>query len=305
MEKIILNTKNQFKFNTDLKVEGNFKNIVVCGLGGSALPANILRTLLPDLSIPVFSHRDYSLPSIADKDSLIVCISYSGNTEETISAFKEAKEKNYTVIAITTGGELEQLAEQKVIIPKDAVQPRFATGYLVTAFLKVLYNSGIISELPSGNLNAEEYKEQGKKLAKKLVDKIPVIYSTNKFKDLALIWKIKFNENSKIMAFWNYFPELNHNEMVGLTNMKGSFYFLILKDEDDHERNKKRMELFKELAEQRGAEVDIIEIKGNNLFEKVFNSLILSDWISYFLALEYGRDPIPVEIVEEFKKKLK
>lgn len=319
MRQVILNSPKQFREGLerakDVKVEGEFSNVVICGMGGSALPANILTTYFPDLKLPVYSHRSYGLLTQADEKSLIVAISYSGNTEETISAYEEAAKRGLRVVAITTGGKLKELAENYnlpiVLIPKDAVQPRFSIAYQSSALLKVLSNSGIIEDKSeeiltmAENLKPADFEARGKKLAKKLVDKIPVVYSSSRFKALAKIWKIKFNENSKIMAFWNYFPELNHNEMVGLTNLKGNFHFIILRDADDYPRTQRRMELFADLAKEKGAAVDFIEIAGKSILEKMFTNLIIGDWVTYYLALEYGEDPTPVKIVEEFKKRLK
>jgi len=319
MRDVILNSPKQLEKGLALakhiKLKGKFDKIIICGMGGSALPANILITyFLDSLKIPVFSHRSYNLPTQADENSLIVVISYSGNTEESLSAYKQAIEKGYKVAVIATGGKLKEMAEENnkpiAIIPDDAVQPRFALGYQSVALLKILANAGVIEDKSeeilevANSINPIDYEERGRELAKKLVDKIPVVYASSKFRILARIWKIKLNENSKIMAFWNYFPELNHNEMVGLTNLKGSFHFLILQDKDDHEGIQKRMRLFSDLAKEKGAGIDIIQIEGKNTLEKMWTSLILGDWVTYYLANEYGQDPTPVRIVEEFKKRL-
>ncbi len=138
-----------------------------------------------------------------------------------------------------------------------------------------------------------------------LLGKIPIIYSSQKYKTLAYIWKIKFNENSKIPAFWNYFPELNHNEMVGYTNPNKILHILILKDRDDHPKIIKRMGLTAELLKKKSVKVEFIEIAGKNIWEKILNNLILADWTSYYLAILKSADPTPVLMVEEFKKKLK
>jgi len=318
MRDIILNFPKQFKKGLevakDIKVEGQFNNIVICGLGGSGLSSNLLLTYLPEIKVPVYAHRSYGLPAQTNDKSLVICNSYSGNTEETISAYKEAVNKNFKVVAITTGGKLQELAKENdlpvAIIPKDSVQPRFALGYQTAALLEILGNAGIIPNQSKAllnmaeNLNPEKTEEQGKALAKKLIDKVPVVYTSARFKAVARIWKIKFNENSKVMAFWNYFPELNHNEMVGLTNLKANFHFIIFSDKDMHPRNLERIELFADLAKGKGSAVDIIEMQGNNALEKMFDTIILGDWTTYYLALEYCQDPIPVKIVEEFKKRL-
>ena len=148
----------------------------------------------------------------------------------------------------------------------------------------------------------QNYESHGKRLAKKLKGKTPIIYSSTYFKSLANIWKIKINENAKTPAFWNYFPELNHNEMVGFTLPQADFFFLMLKDDKDHPQNKKRFSVMKKMMKKQGMSSEIIAIEGKDLFEKVFATLALGDWTSYYLALEYGIDPTPVEMVEKFKK---
>lgn len=335
MRQIILNFPKQFEIGAkaaeNIKPDGVFDNIVICGVGGSALPGSLLLALA-DISIPVFIHRDYNLPANVNDKSLIVCISFSGNTEETLSAYQEAIEKSYKPIAICTGGKLEQMAKENglpvVIVPNDCLQPRFGAGYLVSALIKILDNCGITKNLSgevlgvAKNLKPETFDAQGKALAEKLVNKTPIVYTSNQYKSVARIWKIKFNENAKIMAFWNYFPELNHNEMCGFTNLKSKienlpadashqamqaglkYYFIILKDGQEDERIIKRMELTAELIKEAGAEVDFVEMAGETKMEKIFNCLLLGDWASYYLALAYMQDPVPVEIVEKFKKQL-
>ena len=331
MKEVILNFPKQFKVGIEvaksIKIKGKFSNIIICGIGGSALPGSLLNELGLNFKIPVITHRDYGLPEIASKESLILCISFSGNTEETLSAYQEAIEKKYKPIAICTGGKLEQLAKNNnnpvAVVPNDCIQPRFGTGYLVAAVLQILTNAGIIKDISreilevANNLRPETFELQGKELADKLVDKIPVVYSSNQYKSIARIWKIKFNENSKVMSFWNYFPELNHNEMVGLTQMKNeklkmkndnekskSFHFIFLRDNQDDSRIIKRMEITANLIKESGAEVDLIEMQGETKIEKIFNTLLLGDWTSFYLATNYGIDPVPVAIVEKFKEKL-
>jgi len=318
MRETILNFPKQLKEGIerakDIRVEGRFENIIICGMGGSALSADLLVIFFNDLKLPLYIHRSYNLPSQATKESLIICISFSGNTKETILAFKEAQERKLKVAAITAGGELAKSAKKYntplVFLPSVKIQPRWAFGYLFGALIKVLSNSGIIEDNSdeilkiAEKLKPLELETQGKSLAEKLVGKIPLVYASNKFKSLARIWKIKFNENSKIMAFWNYFPELIHNEIVGYGNLK-NFHVIMLRDSDDHPKILKAMDLTADLLRQKGIEVDFVELEKKNVLEKVFENLILSDWVSYYLAKEYKIDPAPVEIVEEFKKKLK
>ncbi|MCG2690046.1 hypothetical protein L6252_02085, partial [Candidatus Parcubacteria bacterium] len=163
------------------------------------------------------------------------------------------------------------------------------------------------------NLKPETFEGKGKELADKLVGRVPIIYSSDKYKSIARICKIKFNENSKIMAFWNYFPELNHNELVGYTNKfvnqksktkNQNYCVIILKDNQSEARIIKRMELTAELIKEAGCEVETIEMIGANKLEKMFNTLLLFDFTSYYLALANNIDPVAVKIVEDFKKRL-
>ena len=325
MKEIILNFPQQFAKGIsaakNVKLAGPFANIIVCGMGGSALPGSLLPELGIKFDLPLFTHRDYGLPKIASQTSLIICVSFSGNTEEALSAYQEAIEKNYKVIAICTGGKLKELAEQNglpvAIVPNDCGQPRFGAGYLIAAVLKILSNCEIINNQDNNllemaqALQPQKYEEQGKALSQKLIDKIPIIYTANQYKSLARIWKIKFNENSKVMAFWNYFPELNHNEMVGFSKIQSakckvqSYFIIILRDGGDNPKILKRMEITADLIKESGAKVDFVEIAGKTKLEKMFNCLLLGDWTSYYLALAYGQNPVPVEIVEKFKQKLK
>lgn len=320
MKKIITDFPKQFEEALELakntKVKGKFENIVICGLGGSALPGDILVCWLKDSKklLPIYIHRDYNLPPQAGKNSLIMCISYSGNTEETISALKEAIKKNLNIAGIATGGKMEEICRQNNIpfvkIPS-GIQPRSALGYIFTSVAKILINSEVIENKTKEikqlvkDLKKTNQEKQGKEIANILVNKIPLVYSSNDFKCIARIWKIKFNENSKVPSFFNYFPELNHNEMVGFSQTKNSnFHVFILKDKKEDKRNLKRMDLFASIVKEKGIKVDFISIKEGNTLFKIFSTLLLGDWISYYLALNYKIDPTPVKIVEDFKKKM-
>jgi glucose/mannose-6-phosphate isomerase len=154
-------------------------------------------------------------------------------------------------------------------------------------------------------INPTEIENQAKLLCQKLINKIPVIYASEKNAIMAKLWKINFNENTKIPAFYNVFPELNHNEMVGFTKNLGPFSFLFLSESEDLVEIKNRMKLTAKIFGERHLPVDFIEIKGSSPLEKLFYAQIMGNWVSYHLALFYGIDPTPVEMVEEFKKRLK
>lgn len=330
LRKVILDEHSQIKeglrLAKDIKFDQDFKSITISGMGGSALPGNVLRIFVNSTfknsnkkRLEIFQNRFYSLPPEAYENSLNIISSYSGNTEETVESFQEAIDNNLSCVGISNGGKIEEMCKKndiphiKMPYPYKNFQPRMATGYSVFAMFQILINSGLI-KFNTDDLDevveklektTKDSEERGKILAKKLVEKTPVIYSNTHFKALAHIWKIKINENSKTPAFWNFFPELNHNEMVGFTIPKSDFHFIMLRDSSDHPQNLKRFSVMAELMKKRGMGVDIVEIEGKNIFEKVFSALYLGDWVSYYLALDYGQDPTPVDMVEEFKDLIK
>jgi len=329
MRKIILDFPKQFQIGIDaaknicLKA-GTFsnlpENIIICGMGGSGLPGDILATLRP---LDIFVYKSYRLPLQAGNKSLIICISYSGNTEETLSAFQEAVNRGLPVITITTGGKLEKLS-QKYNIPcakllPPYLPPRLALGEMFAALLQVLQNNNLLDKnlikdtLKVGeSLKSEKIETQGKILAKKFFKKIPIIYTSRRFREIGWIWKNSLNETAKIISFANYFPELNHNETVGfekinedqISNKK--IVVMILRDKkSSHPRILKQMEITKSIIEKEGVKVEFIEISGKTLLEKIFSTIILGFWAAYWLAIEYKVDPISVKAVEELKQKLK
>lgn len=318
MRGVILDSPRQLikglELAKNIHIEAHFENVVICGIGGSALPVNVLNTIVKP-NIPVLTHRNYNLPNEATEKSLVVCISYSGNTEETVSALEQSIEKKIKTIGIATGGKIEKICNEHNIpfvkIPS-GIEPRSATGYLFSALAKILANAKIIQDPSVDVINSvkdlesvnESLEKEGKEFAKKLKGKIPVVYASAEFKNIARIWKIKFNENSKTPAFWNYFPELNHNEMVGFSQLekKNNFHFIIIKDNYTHERNLKRMDLFGDLLKEKGSGVSFVDFQKGSLLSGVFAMLLLGDWVSYYLALENKVDPTPVKMVEDFKK---
>lgn len=313
-----------FKIANDIKVEGTFQNVTLSGMGGSALPGNLFRIYLNDLfaqnhdytPLPIYQNRYYNLPPEAYENSLNFIASYSGNTEETVSSFQEAHDAGLACIGFSSGGKIEQMCKEwgvphiKLPMPHPDFQPRMGTGYLFASMFQVLVNQGLVPDttqeiikMASGlNDLLGEYEERGKALAKKIVGKTPVVYATSKYKAVAMVWKIKFNENAKTPAFFNFFPELDHNEAVGYTNPQGKFITLMLKDPENDPRNLKRYEATAELIRAKGVDSEIIDMEGNSVFEKIFQTVLLGDFASYYLALEYKQDPTPVDMVEELKK---
>jgi len=313
----IKNFPKQFEYEPEVvnsEKIGEFESAVIGGMGGSGLVVGILRALKIDLD--VVAHHEYGLPTFLEHDKekrLFVAISYSGNTEETLDFFEEAVRKNLKVAVISTGGKLLEIAEKRSIpyikLPDTGIEPRMALGFMVRAILKLLGEDELFDETGklSESLNSDS-EEEGKTLAEKLTGKVPVIYSSRRNQTLAYNWKIKFNETGKIPAFYNTFPELNHNEMTGfdVTNstseLSKNMHFIILKDSDDDKHITKRMDVLEKLYKDRKLEVTAIDLIGSTRGERIFNSLVLADWTAYSTAEKYGVEPEKTPMIEEFKK---
>lgn len=315
-KKAILDLPEQFKQGVKAakgkKIEGKFQRVVICGMGGSGLPGELLTMVAPHLNFTV--RKNYA-PQLFCENPLVITISYSGNTEETLSCAKQALKQNRPLACITTGGRLEKLATENnaciIKIPETGIQPRWATGYLLSALVTFLENM----ELTQGNveachkiaanINPEKHTEKGAKLAETVNSKTPLIYTSTKNAPLSYYWKIAFNENAKIQAFCNHFPELNHNEMQALEDKNKNFHIILLEDKEDHARIKKRMEVFTSLAQNQGFDLSKVKLEGEHPLEKIANSILYANWTVYYLCKLRKIDPEPVILVEEFKQAMR
>lgn len=321
MYQALKNFPKQFEYEPVIENEHRFRRankFVVVGMGGSHLATDIIKEWDPDREIII--HRSYFLPLILKKtleQSLIILSSYSGNTEEVISAYQQALEQNYKTVVIAVGGRLISLAKAKglpyIQMPNTGIQPRAALGFSTKAHLKAMGVSKGLKELTalSLTLNGDVCQKQGQDLAKNLVGKIPIIYSSARNFAIVYNWKIKFNETGKIPAFYNLFPELNHNEITGFDpsvktkNLTEKFFFIFLRDKTDYSRIQKGMELTKKLYQKRGFPVAVFDLEGKSIWHKIFSSLLLADWTAYYTAINYGVEPEEVPLQEEFKKTMR
>ena len=316
MEEAIKNFHKQFTYQPVVvhadKLTQKSK-FVVGGMGGSHLAAGLL--LANDPALDLFIHRDYGLPSLSDaKDRLFIASSYSGNTEETIDFAVQAHKKGYAVATVSVGGKLLEFAQKNglphIVIPDTKIQPRSALGFSMNALAKLLGDEALLSELSglSSKLLLEELKGKGEALAEALRSKVPVIYASTRNSAVAYNWKIKMNETGKIPAFYNVFPELNHNEMTGFDaistteGLSRKFHFILLTDSADHPKIGKRMHVCRKLYEDRGFPVTEVALAGDSTLERIFSSLLVADWTAVNIAKIYGTEAEQVPMVEEFKK---
>jgi glucose/mannose-6-phosphate isomerase len=332
MRRVIFEEYNQFREGREAFLSANIDpfegidKIMLFGMGGSALPGDLVSSYLEAMfrkgSIPPFlfqTFRSYDISPRSDEKTLHIVCSHSGNTEETLSVFDAVTKRNFPVIGISSGGALQKKCESlglpfvQLPIPFKGFQPRMATGHFFSVLFHILESLQFLPQGMCDSLLKEEEalkdsierKESiGKELASLFEQKTPIIYAGDDLAVLAMIWKIKINENAKTPAFWNRFPELNHNEMVGFTQPQADFSFLLLRDKEDDSRILKRYDVFERIMKEKGHSVKILDIEEKSMYSKVFVTLSLGDWTSYYLALRYGIDPTPVDMVEDFKKML-
>ena len=314
MEEAIKNFGKQFEYIPEIinkESLKSYKDIVVLGMGGSHLASGIANTINPDLNINI--HRDYGLPKTTS-ECLIIASSYSGNTEEVIDGLNLAISKGLNTSVISVGGKLIEMAKEHnlpyIQIPNIGIQPRSALGFSLVALAHLLNDSKLLLEIESikGKINPENFKEEGKKLSEDIRNSVPIVYSSRRNLSIAYNWKIKLNETGKIPAFYNIFPELNHNEMTGFDinsqnkALSEKFVIIFLTDKDDHSQIQKRMNITKKLYEERGIRTIMRNLEGSTPSEKIFSSLILADWTAFYTAELYGSEANEVPMVEEFKK---
>jgi glucose/mannose-6-phosphate isomerase len=301
-------------------------NIIITGLGGSAVGGDLLRSYLQyDIKLPIIVNRNYNLPAFADKNTLVIVSSYSGGTEETLSAYEDAKSKGCKILCISSGGQLSNMADNEgyyiIKLPK-GYQPRCALAFSFIPLLMLMVKLGFISERDSDikglisrmkeksaqYITVDEDNNPSIKLAHHIEAKIPVIYSSADILDVVNYrWRCQLNENSETLAFGNLLPEMNHNEIVGWRKnpeILRKFVTIYLKDRDDNPRIQKRMEIMKEIIKPYRELELTIESEGNTKLERIFDLIYLGDWISFYLAIFYKADPSEIENINILKSKL-
>jgi len=301
---------------------GPFARVVIIGMGGSALPADVVLAVFgSQLRVPLTIVRNYALPAV-DERTLIIASSFSGSTEETLSAIECLPSSFRNVVVVTAGGRLRALADQRgypvIRIPIELETPRFqprsAVGYLLTYFARVLAAAGVMSDQTDALASASlflrglDVRKDAEDVATWLKDKIPIIYTDEQhLMSVARLTKIKFNENSKRAAFFNSLPEANHNEMIGFVLPLARFGVLYLHDAASIPRIRQRFQVMSQIFRRDGLDhVDFREweIPGDTTLQKTLSALLFAEWCSYTLALLDGFDPTPVDLVERFKTEL-
>ena len=294
-----------------------YANVVLTGLGGSGIGGSIVQNFVFDkLAVPFVVNKDYFLPAFVGKDSLVIVSSYSGNTEETLQAMQQALKVKATVICITSGGKVAEIAKKKkldcILLPS-GMPPRSCLGYSLTQVLFVLQGQGLLNHNIKKDLeatikllraNSKSIQTKATSLAKKLFEKTPVIYSAPEFEGVAVRFRQQINENSKMLAWHHVVPEMNHNELVGWKDKDDSRSVVFLRDDADYERTQLRMEINKKVIKKCTKNVTEVYTVGKSYLEKAFYLVHLTDWASVYLAEMRGQDATEVKVIDMLKGEL-
>ena len=301
-------------------------NVVILGMGGSAIAGDIVRRLtLAESKSPVRVHRDYGLPAFVDEGTLVIASSYSGDTEETLSAFSESLKTQAKKLVITSGGKLKQLADSKGIptfVVNYRAPPRAAFPHNFVPLVGIFQKLGLLRDKSADfqetmdilNKISEDLVEtrsfasnHAKQLAAKLQGRVVVIYGAEMLTEVAQRWKAQFNENSKAWAFSESFPELNHNAIVGYDfplKAKEQMFVLMLRSPLLGPQNSLRYKATAELLTRAGIAHEFVEARGESTLAQILSLVLLGDYSSFYLAMLNGVDPTSVDAIDFVKQYL-
>jgi len=310
---------HEFELDLSPPSEG-IHNIVFGGMGGSALCAYIAESW-PGFNVPFEICRNYDIPAYVDEHTVFFASSYSGNTEETLTALEQAEARGAGVIVIAGGGKLAEIAQEKgyplLILPKVA-QPRFAAFYGLKAILTATdalgVTSGKVAELTAKADFLQQAvadwlppvptdKNLAKQVALEAIGKSVVVYAGPKLAPAGYKWKISFNENAKQVAWYGLYPEFNHNEFIGWSKQptEKPYAVIDLRSSLEHPRIQKRFEVSERLLSGLRPSPIVIETQGSDLLEELLWAIALGDFVSLYTGILNGLNPTPVELVEKFK----
>lgn len=303
--------------NTNFKVNQNIQNLLICGLGGSGIGGSIAKQIADLQSgIPIEVSKGYFIPAYVNENSLVIISSYSGNTEETLNTLKLALQKKAQIICITSGGEIAKIAAQynlDIVQLPSGFPPRACLAYSLTQILHIFYNYKLLIDNPLNELKnvinllssqSELIKMHAKSLADRLVDKLPVIYTTTYNEAIAVRMRQQLNENAKMLCWHHVIPEMNHNELVGWREKNEKLAVVFLLDDADYERNKKRIEIVRSICSQYTSNLINIHAKGKTRIEKTFYLIHLTDYLSCYLAEKRGFDATEIDVINYLKEEL-
>ncbi|MDX2136193.1 MAG: bifunctional phosphoglucose/phosphomannose isomerase [Saprospiraceae bacterium] len=295
-----------------------FRSVYISGLGGSGIGGNFVQDFTRNTGkLPVVVGKGYHIPHWINKHTLAICSSYSGNTEETISAFEQLRAAGAKVVCVSSGGRLLELARQHgldyVQLPGGHSSPRACLGYSIVAQLGVLRAARLIPQVHFTQLknsirllnkDGKDIREKTQRLAAFLHDRTPVIYVADHMESVAVRWRQQINENAKMLCWHHTVPEMNHNELVGWRDQRPDVAVIWLRNRNDYTRTAARMDINKEIIEHfTGTSVEIWS-KGKSLIEQAIYLVHFGDWLSFYLSEKRGVDAVEIKVIDFLKSAL-
>lgn len=292
-------------------------NVLISGLGGSGIGGTIAAEVVADeAGIPIVTNNGYFIPAFVNGDTLFLSCSYSGNTEETISATTLAHDKGAKIVVISSGGKLKEMATANgwdfIAIP-GGQPPRASFGFSFPQVLFALAAHGIITRNFVNDLkvainlldaNEEAIQAEAKEVTEKLLGKIPVIYAADGFGGVATRFRQQVNENSKMLCWHHVIPEMNHNELVGWRTKNEDLAVVIFRNETDYKRIQARMDINKETFAEYTNTIIEVWSKGESELQRAIYLIHLGDWVSFFLGEKRGVDITEVKVIDHLKGEL-
>ncbi|MEN8929085.1 MAG: bifunctional phosphoglucose/phosphomannose isomerase [Flavobacteriales bacterium] len=299
------------------KTSKTIENVIICGLGGSGIGGKIASQLVENYAnVPVLVHNTYSLPKFVGSNTLVIISSYSGDTEETVSSLEEALNRKSEIACISSGGKVTEIAKKNklncITVP-GGNPPRAMLTYSLTQLFFILNNYKLIYDEFEENLKntisllnseTESIKNEAKKVTEIVKNKTILIYTDDSFGGVGTRFRQQLNENSKTLAFSHVVPEMNHNELLGWNGGNDSFAAVFLRNKTDNDRNQFRMKICKEIISAKTDKIIEIFSKGSSAIENTFYLILITDWVSVYLAEEYGVDAIEIKVIDRLKKEL-
>ena len=296
---------------------GGPSRVIVSGLGGSGIGGSIISELVKnECPVPVYVNKDYTCPAFANADTLFIACSYSGNTEETLSALSQAETKGVKVVAVTSGGKLADIAREKgydlITIPA-GMPPRACLGYSLGQLFHIFHHYGLLSDAyriqwsRSADLlerEKQEVREGAQKLADAVIGTFPIIYSESGYEGLSVRICQQFSENAKMLCSNRVVPEMNHNELVGWRERHDNISVIVIETGLEYYRNATRMAFAKEVISQYTDKLYTLGARGESPLEKVLYLIHLTDIASCILAEKRGYDASEINIINKLKNSL-
>ena len=304
--------------NTKLKpVDKQINNVLISGLGGSGIGGTIVSQLTElEAIVPINVNKDYFIPAYVNQHTLVIISSYSGNTEETLNAMKQACDQHAEVVCITSGGEVLKMAKEHslnhIVIP-GGMPPRACLGYSLTQLFFMLAHYDIIGDAFVENIGKaitllknekENIAQLTQDLAKEIHNTTPIIYTAANFEGVGIRLRQQLNENAKQLCWHQVFPEMNHNELVGWKSGSEQLSVILLRNSSDYVRTQTRFETCKEIFARYTSNVSEVYSKGDSEIEKALYLIHFGDWLSWYLSELNGADAMEIEVINYLKSEL-